>query len=93
VAGRLRRCEARERAHAGIVADLPAVCVQQRFGEDPLIAEAWPWARRGRPPRRGTTTLNLSVRDALALERDAAAVVSRPMVTAATAISGNWDTT
>jgi hypothetical protein len=38
-------------------------------------------------------TLNLSVRDALALERDAAAVVSRPMVTAATAISGNWDTT
>src|SRR5207237_9690827 len=39
-AGCLRRCERREGADAGVVADLLAFRVEQRVGEDSLVADA-----------------------------------------------------
>ena len=42
LAGRLRRCQARKRADAAVVADLPALRVEQRVGDNPLVAQTRP---------------------------------------------------
>src|SRR5436309_6379179 len=42
VTGRLRRCQARERADTAVVADLLAFRVEQRVGDNPLVTQTGP---------------------------------------------------
>jgi hypothetical protein len=90
VTGRLRRCEAREDAHAGVVANLPAFAPSSESAKIRSSPRLGPCSPRS-TSTSWNATLNWSVRGELplALERDAATAVSRTMVTAAaTAIIG-----